>query len=102
MMRVGRPALSMAAMGAFMDRFLARRRSVRPLVTCLVALPLALACAFASHAQDPEDAPTAVDPPETEYANGDAAIDPEILRGLPVVPRYPAFLPVTVNLSLPI
>jgi hypothetical protein len=68
-------------------------------MTCLVALPLALACIFASHAQDPADAPPAIDPPETEYANGDAAIDPDILRSLPVVPRYRAFLPVSVNLA---
>jgi Papain family cysteine protease/Domain of unknown function (DUF4384) len=72
---------------------------VRPLVTCLVAFPLALARIFASHAQDLADAPPAVDPPETEYANGDAAIDPEILGTLPVVARYRAFLPVSVNLA---
>jgi papain like protease/uncharacterized protein DUF4384 len=72
---------------------------MRLLETCLVALPVALACAFSSHAQGPEDTPAAVDPPETEYANGDAPIDPEILRSLPVVPRYRAFLPVLVNLA---
>jgi Papain family cysteine protease/Domain of unknown function (DUF4384) len=72
---------------------------VRPLLTCLVALPLALACTFSLHAQEPEGGPAAVDPPDTEYANGDVAIDPEILRTLPVVPRYRAFLPVTVNLA---
>ena len=72
---------------------------MRPLVTCLVALILAPAWAFSSHAQDPADAPAAVDPPETEYANGDAAIDPDILRSLPVIPRYRAFLPVSVNLA---
>jgi hypothetical protein len=72
---------------------------MRLLETCLVALPVALACAFSSHAQGPEDAPAAVDPPETEYVNGDAPIDPEILRNLPVVPRYRAFLPVIVNLA---
>jgi hypothetical protein len=89
----------MAAASAFMASSLGSEAIVRPLRAFLVALPIALACAFAAHAQAPGDAPPGVDPPETVYATGDTPIDSEILQTLPAVERYRAFLPVSVNLA---
>jgi hypothetical protein len=40
-----------------------------------------------------------LDPPDTEYANGNLADDPAFLQSLPVEPTHRAFLPVSVDLS---